>query len=101
MALLNRLTNGEEPRIGLHSWHAALNEYARGEVSPSQIKNGFGIENGDSQGLAMIALIDNETEIVDKLAKVSEINDVLIIHSNADTRSLYPDVSAIATRLLG
>jgi len=99
--LIDRLTHGEDPTISLHAWQAALNEYARGKLTKGQIKTAFDVDSGDTQGLAMIGLIDAETGTTSKLLKSWEINDVLIIHANSKSRSIYPNKESIVTRLLG
>jgi len=100
MALLERLTRGETPIILLHGWQAALNEFARGKLSKQEIKNNYNIDSEDSVGLAILALIENETGSTAKLLKAWEINDVLILHSSPDTPNFYPLKSDVSTRLM-
>lgn len=101
MALLDRLTGEEDPKIGIHGFQAALREYARGQITKSSIATNYGIDPADAQGQALLGLIDAEVGVEAKLAKVNEINDVLTIHEGSDSKPLYPAKSDVKTRLIG
>jgi hypothetical protein len=105
MSLFNRLTNEDlaagETRIPLHAFCSCLHEYARGRLTPQQIATALSIPAGDTDATAVIGLIDAQSTVLNKLGKAMEINDVLIIHEHAETNSLYPTKSSVATRLIG
>lgn len=101
MALLDRLTGEEDPKIGVHGFQAVLREYARGQLTKGAIASNYGIDPADTQGQALLGLIDSEVGVDAKLAKVNEINDVLTIHEGRDSNPLYPTKTAVRTRLIG
>lgn len=101
MALLDRLTGEESPRIGIHGFQACLREYARGQLTKGSIATNYGIDPADTQGQALLDLIDAAVGVDAKLEKVNEINDVLTIHEGNDSNGLYPTKTDVRVRLLG
>jgi hypothetical protein len=98
MALLARLTNGEEPRIGLHGFNSALREYARGQKSRADIESTYSISAADAQWAMLIGLIDAQSGTTNKIIKAIEIGDVLLIREGKDSRPLYPTSASVAAR---
>lgn len=99
MGLFDDLTGDSENKIGLHGFFAALKEYARGEITKGNVASNYGIAGGDTQGQALLTLIDNETGEDAKIKKIVEIYDVLTLYEGADSNAFYPTKNDVTDRL--
>jgi len=100
MALFDRLTGDESPKIGIHGFQAALREYARGQLTKGSIASNYGIDPGDVQGQMLLSLIDAEPDETSKIAKINEISDVLTIYEGNDSNAFYPTKADVKNRLI-
>jgi len=89
----------QNPNIGKHAFFSALREYARGQLSVAQIVSNYNIGTPDAGASSILNLIDNEIEEQNKLNKIREIEDLLIMHEGNDSNDLYPSKNAIKNRL--
>lgn len=65
MGLYERLVGTQSPKIGVHSWMAALGEFERGKMTSQQIINAFALDAGEqTQATAMLGLIQPPPETV-------------------------------------
>lgn len=86
--------------IGIHGFEACLYEYVRDELTQSDIATVYSHNINDSQWISLFGLIDDAGTNTQKILKVQEIIDVLIIHECRDLNSIYPNGAAVASRLL-
>jgi len=84
-------------KIGVHTIHAALVDYAEGESTRTQIKNGLNMETDAQTDFdALCDAIDGETGIVNKHRWATNFHAVGLI---AETELKYTTKSAFKTRL--
>ena len=98
--LLERLTSEsiEIEKIPIHNFFAAIREYVRGYKTIEEISQVFNVPLDDPHGAALLSNLEAAPTIAEKLDKVSNLEDVLLLHESRVTRPLYPDLNAIALR---
>jgi len=97
--LIDRIQGIEpRPKIPVHQFCAAIDEYARGNLTRAQIVAAFDLQGSEATQAGQLAdLIDAQTTAATKLNLVISIEDVFVLTEQPDL-GLYDTKAKIATR---
>lgn len=101
MALYDRMMRFQEPKIPVHQFFSAMQEYALGNITGAQIISIFNLDAGEqTEALALYNRIMTESAQNGSIArrvKALEFENVLILAENLIEP--YTTVAAVKTRL--
>lgn len=85
-----------------HQIFALFREYARNrgtKVTPEYLRAVLNVSGSDSLFTSILSYIDAGYNEYDKINRVSEIEDIFLLHENSITNFVYPTRESLRNRL--